>query len=112
MVLKILRLDLKKEYEGLRAYVDDLLDNTQLGYRRISRQIEEKYHVYLNHETIRNYFKYREKHLEKPKDISYNEQTNENRYYVVSKPLHRLDVNRATWKDKVILRSLRKKRVT
>ena len=75
MVLKILRLDLKKEYEGLREYIDNLLDNTHLGYRRISRQIEEKYHVYLNHETIRNYFKYREKHLEKPKDISMNKQT-------------------------------------
>jgi hypothetical protein len=110
MVLKILRLDLKKEYEGLRAYVDDLLDNTQLGYRKISRKIEEKYHVYVNHETIRNYFKYREKHLKKPKDVSYNEQTNENTYYIISKPMHKLDDNRASWKDKMILRSLRKRK--
>ena len=103
MVLKILRLDLKKEYDGLRAYVDDLLDNTQLGYRKISKKVKEKYNVYLNHETIRNYLKYRKEHLEKPKDVSYN-QDDETRYYVISKPLHKLIRN--DWKGKRILRAL------
>ena len=110
MVLKILRLDLKKEYKGLRAYVDDLIDNSQMGFRKISNKVKEKYNVYLNHETIRNYLRYRKEHLEKPIGVSYNKQVKGTEYFVCSRPLHKLDPDRNDWKGKMILRALSKKK--
>lgn len=100
---RIVRLEQKGEVKGLVNFVDTLLDDGTLGYRRISKKIKDKFNISISHETIRQYDLYR-RNLGKS---NMNKQSNYSSYYICVRPLNK-GKKKGTWKDKVIYDSLRK----
>jgi hypothetical protein len=81
---KILRLE-EQGWHGIISFVDNLLDNTTYGDRRIASKVKDKFKIPISREAIRSYRNFRrniKENIEKKPNIE------ENFFYYKIAPIH------------------------